>query len=72
MHTRMDEAGGELLIFRAPAAHGFVITVHSLKIGAPEGLIAALDGDEGVGGAAYEVSGERRMHGVRTALETQT
>src|SRR5688572_5312542 len=39
----------QLLVFGSPALDGLVETVHTHKVGAPEGLVAALDGDETIG-----------------------
>ena len=44
-HTDVGEPRTEFLVLRAPAGEVFVETVHAEQVGAPEPLVAGLDGD---------------------------
>ena len=61
LHAGVFEARAQFLVFRAPALDRFVEAVHANQVVAPEGLVAALYCDEGVGGAAGERREDARM-----------
>jgi hypothetical protein len=65
------QARGDLLVLRAPADEVFVEAVDGDEILAPEGLVAAFDGDEGVREAAHGAAQTRRVQGVSAAANAE-